>query len=73
MFYTLQSESTAFLFALWDMTYWYSLETTLHEEFKYEIVILTLSHLCESVYMRTQTAKCELIGIDEKRWVDSVE
>ena len=40
------------------MTCWYSLETSLHEEFKYEIVILILYHPCESVYIQTQTGKC---------------
>ena len=40
-----------------DMTCWYSLETSFHEESKYEIVILILSNFCESVYVRSQTAK----------------
>ena len=41
-----------------DMTCWYLLEMSVHEEFKYEIVIFILSHLCESIYLRTQAAKC---------------
>ena len=40
-----------------DMTCWYSLETAFHEESKYEIVILILSYFCESLYVRSQTAK----------------
>ena len=48
---TLQSESTAN--GRYDM-----LETSFHEKFKYEIVIL-IYHLRESIYMRTQTTKCK--------------
>ena len=39
------------------MTCWYSSEMSFNEEFKYEILILMLSNLCESVYVQTQTAK----------------